>query len=163
MAVRPALELASPPLMRKLLTRLAVVLALLLAAIQLVPVERTNPPIESEIDAPAEVLSILRRACYDCHSNATRWPWYTRIAPASWLVARDVREGREELNFSTWGRLDAGRRAKLAREVFEEASEGEMPPWFYLPLHPEAHLSQEDLATLGAWARAVGGGEQRGS
>lgn len=147
--------------MRKFLRRLALALVLVLVAIQLVPVDRTNPPVESEVDAPAEALSVLRRACYDCHSNETRWPWYARIAPVSWLVARDVREGRAELNFSTWNRLDARRRAKLAQESFEEASEGEMPPWFYLPLHPEARLSQADLAALGAWARAAGNGERR--
>lgn len=124
-------------------------------AIQFVPVGRTNPPIASEIQASAEVMSVLERACYDCHSNETHWPWYSRIAPVSWLVARDVREGRSELNFSAWGELDGRSRAEMMEEVWEEVDEGEMPLWFYTPLHPEARLTADDKAVLRAWA---GGG-----
>jgi len=74
----------------------------ILVAIQLIRVDSTNPPIDSDIPTSTEVKSTLRRACYDCHSNETEWPWYSRIAPISWLLAWDVREGRAELNFSTW-------------------------------------------------------------
>ncbi len=76
------------------------------AAIQLVPVKRSNPPVEFEVEAPADVHAILERACYDCHSNRTRWPWYSSVAPVSWLVARDVRRGRKELNFTDWPAFD---------------------------------------------------------
>lgn len=134
-----------------------VVLVIALVAIQLVPVDRTNPPVGTEVPASAEVRSVLRRACYDCHSNETRWSWYTRIAPASWLIARDVSEGREELNFSTWDRLSAEDRAEAIRKSWETVDEGEMPPWFYLPLHPEARLSADDRALLRAWAASAGG------
>ena len=131
------------------------VLALAFAAIQFVPVERSNPPVEEEVPAPDDVRGILRRSCYDCHSNETAWPWYSRVAPLSWLVARDVEEGREHLNFSTWNRLDQGARAHALEEAWEEVDEGEMPLWFYLPLHPSANLSDDDRARLRAWA--VGG------
>jgi hypothetical protein len=141
--------------MKKILKWTAIVLGVGLLGIQAVPVERTNPPVETEVPAPQEVLSVLRRACYDCHSNETTWPWYTRVAPISWLVAHDVEEGREHLNFSTWNRLDAEHRAEAREEVWEEVEEGEMPLWFYIPLHPEARLSEADKVALRAWA---GGG-----
>ncbi len=94
------------------------VLIIALVAIQLVPVDRTNPPVETEVPATVEVRSILRRACYDCHSNETVWPWYSRIAPISWLVARDVREGREKVNLSTWNQsLLSGLEIPTTRET----------------------------------------------
>jgi len=73
-------------------------MAAVFVLIQFIPVARTNPPVEGEISASPEVMSILRRACYDCHSNETRWPWYSKIAPVSWLSVKDVNEGREHLN-----------------------------------------------------------------
>lgn len=128
----------------------------LLVAIQFVPVDRSNPPVETEVPAPAKVRPVLRRACYDCHSNETVWPWYSRTAPLSWLVARDVREGRKKLNFSTWNRLDAGRRARKLKETWKEVSEGEMPPGFYVAIHREAALSPEDRTALRDWTLAAG-------
>lgn len=125
-----------------------------LGLLQLIPVDRTNPPVEQEISAAPPLMSILKRACYDCHSNDTVWPWYSRVAPVSWLVAWDVNEGREELNFSTWNRYDAKQREKRLRESWEEVEEGEMPPWFYVALHPEARLSDRDRQILRAWAGA---------
>jgi hypothetical protein len=123
-----------------------------LLAIQLVPVDRSNPPVEAEVPAPVHVRALLRRACYDCHSNETTWPWYSRVAPFSWLVARDVREGRDELNFSTWNRMTTQERVKRLKESWKEVAEGEMPPWFYLGIHRDAVLSAEDRAALRAWA-----------
>ncbi len=121
-------------------------------AIQFIPVDRENPPVETEILTSTEVRVILTRACYDCHSNETVWPWYSRLAPVSWLLAWDVHEGREELNFSTWNRYDWKKRQKIMKELWEEVKEGEMPPWFYLPLHPEARLSDSDYAVIRTWA-----------
>jgi hypothetical protein len=117
-------------------------------AIQLVPVDRVNPPVEAEVPAPANVRAGLRRACYDCHSNETVWPWYSRVAPISWLVARDVREGREELNFSTWNRITTQQQVKKMKKSWEEVAEGEMPPWLYLGIHRDATLSAEDRTAL---------------
>ena len=71
-------------------------------AIQLVPISRTNPPVETEIAAPANVQAILTRSCYDCHSNKTAWPWYSHVAPVSWLVASDVSGARKKMNFTPW-------------------------------------------------------------
>jgi hypothetical protein len=135
-----------------------IALVVLFLGLQVVPVERTNPPVEGEISAPPEVRTILRRACYDCHSNETVWPWYSYVAPVSFLVARDVHEGREELNFSTWSRLSPKRRHDMLEEIWEEVEEGEMPLPIYLPTHPEARLTGQDRAVLRNWTRAAGGG-----
>jgi hypothetical protein len=134
-------------------------LAIAFVAIQFVTVERTNPevPPGSRITAPDDVLAILERACFDCHSYETDWPWYSYVAPVSWLVAYDVVEAREHLNFSTWDTRDAGWQARHVHEVWEEVEEGEMPLWFYSPLHPSAWLDDDDLAVLERWAGGVPG------
>jgi hypothetical protein len=139
--------------LRKLLRIVGLLLLVAFVAIQFVPVERSNPPIERDIGAPPEVAAILRRSCYDCHSHETRWPWYAHVAPASWLLERDVREARRKLNFSTWNRYDSNRREHKLEEVVELTASGEMPLWFYVPLHPSAKLSEADLAVLHAWAQ----------
>ncbi len=136
--------------------RTLVALGVLFVAIQLVPVDRANPPVEEEVPATTEVRAVLRRACYDCHSHESTWPWYGYVAPVSWLVARDIDEAREHLNFSAWNRLSAEDRAEAFEEAWEEVESGEMPLWFYLPLHPEAKLTAEDRALLRAWSVAQG-------
>lgn len=122
----------------------AIVLALL---IQLIPYgkDHTNPPILSEPnwDSP-QTLALARRACFDCHSNETTWPWYSKIAPVSWLVYRDVVEGRRRLNFSDWRSSSSFD----TREILEVINEGEMPPFQYLPTHPDARLSQTEKQQL---------------
>lgn len=114
----------------------------LLLLIQFVPYGRnhTNPPVRQEPvwDSP-QTAALARRACFDCHSNQTVWPWYSNIAPVSWLVQNDVDEGRRKLNFSEWDLPQ-----KEADEAAEQVQKGKMPPWFYLPPHPEAWLSAEE-------------------
>lgn len=95
---------------------------------------------------------MLRRACYDCHSHETVWPWYSQVAPLSWLITNDVREGRAELNFSTWQRYSTQEQVKKLKENWDEVAEGTMPPWAYRVLHPEARLSAQDRALLQHWA-----------
>jgi hypothetical protein len=129
-------------------------LVVVLLALQAVPVDRSNPPVEQTVDAPPEVLAVLRRSCFDCHSHETRWPWYSRVAPASWLVAHDVAEARDHLNFSTWNRYSPRDRADFVEEAWEEVSQGEMPLWYYLPAHPSARLSEADRALIRGWAGA---------
>lgn len=121
--------------------------------IQLVPMPRTNPPVTGDLDAPAPVKAILKAACYDCHSNETTWPWYSRVAPVSWLVARDVRSGRRHVNFSTWDQYDADRRYAIARRALKEVQRGKMPPWFYVIKHPDGKMTPEKQAVLEAWAK----------
>jgi hypothetical protein len=124
----------------------------LFVVIQFIPVNRDNPEITGEIEAPENVMAILQRSCYDCHSNETVWPWYSYVAPASWLIARDVHEGREELNFSQWTSYSEKQKRHKRKECGEEVEEGEMPLWFYTPLHLEAELLPEDVEALLRWS-----------
>ena len=142
-------------LIRRILKWAIPALIIALAVIQLVPVNRTNPPVETEAPATAEARAILRRACYDCHSNETVWPRYSRIAPVSWLVALDVRIGRKKLNFSTWNQYTENRQIKKLKGSWDDVADGDMPPWIYLPAHPEARLSADDKAVLRAWSQSM--------
>lgn len=140
----------------KALKYLLSITLILLAGIQFYPVERSNPEGSMEVPAPAEVRAVLQRSCYDCHSFETKWPWYSYVAPASWLVIYDVEEGRSELNFSTWDKYSSKKREKLIEEVWEEAHEGEMPLWTYLIAHPDARLSDKDIEVLRSWQKPPG-------
>jgi uncharacterized membrane protein len=136
----------------RLPAKLALGALVLLAAAQAVPVRRDNPPVEADLQAPAQVKAILKRACYDCHSHETVWPLQAYVAPLSWLVAHDVKEGREELNFSRWDGEEPRRAAKRARKMAQEIEEHEMPPWLYLLAHPGARLTEADRALISTWA-----------
>ena len=133
-------------------------LAVVLTAIQFVPVDRSNPPVESKAVTSILVEEILERSCYDCHSNETKWPWYSYLAPMSWLVAGDVADARAHLNFSTWNKYSAAERQGIWSEIWEEVADDRMPLWFYLPLHPAAKLSDDDHETLRDWAERYGQG-----
>ena len=126
--------------------------AIAFVAAQLVRCRHENPPVTAEIRAPAEVQQIFERACYDCHSNETRWPWYSHVAPVMWLVAHDVSEGRKHLNFSSFDELSEKAKSKVRQEIAEEVESGHMPMPYYVPLHAEAKLSDADKRKLRAWA-----------
>jgi hypothetical protein len=132
---------------------LIVGLVLVCLLIQFIPVKRTNPPVTSDIPTAPEMKAILKHACYNCHSNETMYPWYSRIAPVSWLLARDISEGREELNFSTWEQYSTKKQAKNMHEIREAVAEGEMPPWYYTLVHAEARLSPQERQLVQTWAR----------
>jgi len=141
-------------MLKKIVLIVLLVLLLAFGAIQLVPVERTNPPVTAEIAAPPEVAAVIERCCYDCHSNETAWPWYAYVAPASWLVADDVHEGRRHMNFSEWGGYDARRQDRMRGDIWDEVSADEMPPGNYLLMHSSARLTDADRAVLRAWTGA---------
>ena len=128
------------------LRRAAVAALVLFLVAQVVPFGRahSNPPVveEPSWDQP-RTRELFFLACKDCHSNETAWPWYSQIAPLSWLVQRDVNEGRSEFNVSEWGRAK-----NEGDEAAGHVRDGEMPPWFYLPAHPEARLSESEQAEL---------------
>ena len=132
--------------MRHVWSWLGALAATAVLAMQLVPYGRdhTNPPVaaEPQWDRP-ETRALAARACFDCHSNETAWPWYAHIAPASWLVQRDVDAGRRELNYSEWNR-----RQKEAHESAKTVRKGEMPPWFYAWPGTPARLSAAERAAL---------------
>lgn len=134
--------------------RAAAAALVVVVAVQFVPVTRANPPVEFEVEAPDDVHAILRRACYDCHSNETRWPWYSRVAPVSWLVARDVARGREDLNLSEWPVFDFEAQEHALADIVKQIDRKKMPLPIYVVMHPEAKLSEAERARLLDWARA---------
>lgn len=140
-----------------------VVLVVLLVAIQFVRPSMVNPPVDqtlalqSKASVPPQVDQILRRSCYDCHSYETKYPGYSKLAPSSWLLASDIKEGRNDLNFSDWGGYTKARQAKKLQSICEQVKEGDMPLWYYLPLHPTAKLSDADRQTLCTWSNALRG------
>ncbi|NNM33585.1 MAG: heme-binding domain-containing protein [Gemmatimonadetes bacterium] len=124
-------------------TALWTVAGLALAA-QFVRPERSNPPVTREVRWDSEATRYLAQgACYDCHSNETDWPWYSLVTPVSWLVVRDVVEGREHLNFSAWDRPNHG-----LDEIIGMIENGEMPPREYALMHPKARLDAATRAIL---------------
>lgn len=131
--------------------------AVLLIGIQLVPVDRSNPPVRTVIDAPEEVERVLRDACWSCHSNETRWPWYGYVAPVSWFLSDHVHDGREDLNFTEWPAGDAEEVQDLAEEVGEQIEADAMPPTTYRWMHAEARLTEEERQVLLDWSMATGG------
>lgn len=132
-----------------------IVIVGLFIVLQLIPLNQTNPPVIQDVAAPADIEAILRNSCYDCHSNETKWPWYSRIAPGSFLITRDVVEGRKHLNFSEFADLDMFDSSDVADEIIEVMEEGEMPIVPYLLLHPGASLSDSQTKALKTWAETL--------
>jgi hypothetical protein len=117
--------------------------------------QSTSTTIWDDPGLPAAVGAIFERSCADCHSHRTTWPWYSYVAPVSWLVSHDVHEGRQHLDLSRWGELSTYRRHKLLEEICDEVESGEMPLEIYRPLHPDARLSEADVTTLCDWTRSA--------
>ena len=112
--------------------------------------------VEAALQTPTHVEAILNRACKDCHSNSTRWPWYSRLAPVSWVIAHDVKGGRAALNFSEWS-IASGATPQLAVRALAASctvvKSRQMPPAPYLALHPEAKLTPNDIEAFCAWTQ----------
>lgn len=115
---------------------------------------RGNPPadpaasFEAIAQPPGPVVEVLARSCRDCHSHQTRWPWYSRVSPVSWLVAKDVKEGRARLNLSQWNLYGPEMAQLRMRAMCDEARFGAMPPKYYTPLHRDARLNAAGVAAL---------------
>ena len=137
-----------------MLKKILIAVVVILIAIQFIPVERTNPPVTKEIDAPANVLSILKTSCYDCHSNETNWPWYSYVAPVSFLVDGDVKDGRKHLNFSEWDKYDEKKQSKKLEHIAEAVEESEMPLPKYILMHKEAELDQSKIKIIKDWVNS---------
>ena len=137
--------------MKKLLKGIALGALVLLLAVQLVPVERSNPPAKVEISAPAEVRTLLERSCFDCHSNHTRWPWYSYVAPVSWFVAKHVHDGRDDLNLTEWPLMDTEKQLFFLGEMKDKIKSRKMPLKSYLLVHWGARLSDEERSQLILW------------
>jgi hypothetical protein len=144
--------------MSKRLKRAVFVLVVVVAAAQLVRPERANPPtdgsrtIQAHVGTASSLGAVLDRACRDCHSNGTVWPWYTQVAPVSWLMAYGVSKGRKAVNFSEWAAYEPDQQRVLLIESCQDVSQGKMPGPYTL-LHPEMRLSTQDIDTICAAAR----------
>jgi hypothetical protein len=144
--------------MKKKLKWMFGALVVVFALLQFTNPARTNPPVVNDLTVsnapPPEVVTLLRAACYDCHSHETKWPLYSRIAPSSWLVVSDVNEGRKHLDFSDWPADPAAIAKKLDR-INEVLDYHEMPPTKYTLLHPEARLTDAQHQQLLDWSGAA--------
>jgi hypothetical protein len=141
-------------------------LVAILILIQIIQPSRTNPPVtpsrslEAHVEVPPEVQAVLKRSCYDCHSSATVWPWYSHVAPLSWYLVHDVNTGRSHVNFQDWeaqvneqeGKEHLGLTCKLIRE-------GKMPPADYRVMHKGSDVSSEETNAVCAWSEKVGTSE----
>lgn len=145
---------------RKALKWVAVAVVLVFIGLQFVRPARTNPSvdqtqtIDSRLQVTPPVAAIIDRSCHDCHSHATRWPWYSNVAPVSWFVIDHVNHGRSHMNLSEWGRLDKRAADKKLEEMCEEVSDKLMPIDSYTWVHRGAKLSAEDIKTLCDWTEA---------
>ena len=144
----------------KLFRRILLAIAVLFVLSQLYRPAHENPAvdqnmvIEKSMNVPPNVQAILSRSCADCHSSKTVWPWYTNVAPVSWLVIDDVHEGRQEMNLSEWGTFSERRKRRKLQEICEQVSKKEMPLSNYVMIHHDAALSDADRKALCDWANA---------
>ena len=149
--------------MRKALKIILAALLLIFAGAQFVRPARVNPPavaghsLEENAQLSPEAAEVLRRSCMDCHSNKTVWPWYSNVAPVSWMLADHVREGRDHLNFSEWTSYDRRETLGLLNAICKTAKGGVMPLNSYTLIHRDAALKPGDVSTLCLWS----GGEQQ--
>lgn len=146
-------------IIKKILFGLVIIVALFFIAIQFVPYGRAhnNPAVQAEPkwDNP-QTRDLAQRACFDCHSNQTVWPWYSNIAPVSWLIQHDVDEARTKLNFSMWNTAQ-----REARGAGREVQRGTMPQWYYVLLHPSANLTAAEKQALTNGLNASLGGRSQ--
>jgi hypothetical protein len=127
-----------------------------LLLLQFVQIKIPNPPKatpQDEIKAPKEVMTLLKRSCYDCHSNNTKYPWYGYIAPISWQVDSNIKNGRAWLNFSIWSKYDSKKRQKIYKGIVN-ALRIKMPPAEYLLIHKDARLKPNERKLLQEWAQS---------
>ena len=153
--------------MARRLTRIAAVFIVIFAAAQLVRPERTNPPtdasrtLQARLGTTSDAAAVLDRSCRDCHSNSTEWPWYTNVAPLSWLAAQGVNAGRQAVNFSEWSAYSPAQQQTLLAASCDDASTGKMPG-AYTFLRPETRLSPKDVETICAIVRRIGTTAEKG-
>jgi uncharacterized membrane protein len=129
----------------------------LLLAIQFIPVNRNNPRVDlsktiyASQDVPEDVKAVFERSCKNCHSNETRWPWYSYVAPVSWVVAHDVHHARKTMNLSEWGSYSAQRKEDKLEEICEQLTNGDMPDRKYAIFHRNARITAEERTIVCQW------------
>jgi Haem-binding domain len=144
-------------ILRKVLLGLLVIFILM----QFYRIDKTNPPMDpaqdflTAVNAPIEMATMVKNACYDCHSHATKYPWYTEIMPFAKMIQGHIENGRKELNFSTWTTYEPDKRDHKLEEAGEMVIETKMPLTSYLIAHPEARISKEERQTLANWFESL--------
>ena len=136
---------------------LCVFIALL--GIQFIPVKKSNPIVTGDIPAPMDVKNILRNSCYDCHSNETKWPWYSNFAPVSWMVVNDVNDARKKMNFSNWDKLSFEKKEDLKKDIWDEVRQDDMPLTSYTYVHPDAKLGLPQKNVIKKWITGTSMGD----
>lgn len=133
-----------------------IILVLIVGLMQLIGIEKSNPPTDpaAELKAPEAVTSLLKKSCYDCHSNETTWPGYADVAPVSFFVASHVEDGRKALNFSNWKNIPKDIKIRRLQRSIQTLHNGMMPLSSYLWLHDEAKLSADEKMSLDSWFKA---------
>ncbi|HTY38957.1 MAG TPA: heme-binding domain-containing protein [Bacteroidota bacterium] len=145
-------------MMRKILKWSMIGLVILFGAAQLYQPDRSNPPVDDSktlyatLSVPPDVRAILDRSCTDCHTNNTHWPWYSYVAPTSWLTAGDVKKGRSSMNFSVWGTYKKTRQAGKLDDITSQLADDKMPLKPYRIMHPTSVLTKEESALVTRWA-----------
>jgi len=135
----------------------------ILVIMQFFRIDKENPPIDPKSDfinvlnPPIEVANIIKTSCYDCHSHESKYPWYTNVAPISWVMGNHINEGREHLNFSTWATYPEAKALHKLEEFYEEVEEGEMPLSSYTLIHKEAVLTNEQTKLMVDWVKSIPG------
>ena len=138
---------------KKIILALVLVFAAMQVVVMKKAVPETDPTLEytqSEM-VPADIAKMIKTSCYDCHSYETHYPWYSNVAPVSWLLSSHIKGAREHLNFSLWGEYSAERKTAMKEEIQEELKENGMPLKSYLLMHPEARLSEKEREALIKW------------
>lgn len=134
---------------------------LLLIIIQFFTIDKTNPPSDKNADfinltsPPTEISTLLKNSCYDCHSYHTKYPWYSNIAPVSWILKSHINDGRKHVNFSEWRQITNNKKDHALEEIVEVLNSGEMPLTGYAVLHPEADLSIEQRDKMINWVNSI--------
>ena len=147
--------------MQQLVRAAGVAFLAVLLGTQLIRPARTNPPVDpsrtlaARVRVTPEAAAVLDRACRDCHSNETTWPWYSNVAPISWLVIDHVRSGRRHFNYSEWAGYEPDKERKLLQEICEETRAGSMPVGSYTLVHRGARLSEADVQALCSWTKGA--------
>jgi Haem-binding domain len=145
--------------MKKAIKRIGIAIVVLLVVIQVIRPARTNPPVDETRTIQAnstitpQISAIFERSCKDCHSFRTAWPWYSEVAPVSWLLVSDVNGARKQMSLSEWGAYDPKKKVSKLQKICEEVEAGDMPLGIYVVLHPDAKLSDADKHALCDWAK----------
>ena len=141
--------------------RILLITAIAFLAAQFLPINRSNPPVDpartlyASHPVPSEIHALFDRSCRDCHSNDTTWPWYSRVAPVSWIVANDVHNGRRHFNLSEWGTYPDDKKVRKLGEICEQVKTEEMPDDKYTLLHHSARLTAQERTMVCEWVDAA--------